>query len=34
VIGMYYHMFPAVGEQQAACSCSLHQHGLVNARAV
>jgi hypothetical protein len=34
VIGMYYHMFPPVGEEQAACNCSLHQHSLANARAV
>jgi hypothetical protein len=35
VIGMYYHMFPPVGEEQAACICSLHHHeSLVNASAV
>ena len=34
VIGMYYHMFPPVGEEQAACNCSLHQHSFVDARAV
>jgi len=31
---MYFHMFPPVGEEQAACNCSLHQHSLANARAV
>jgi hypothetical protein len=34
VIGMYYHMFPPVGEEQAACNCSLHHHRLVDARAI
>ena len=34
VIGMYYHMFPPVGEEQAACNCSLHQHSFVDAQAV
>jgi hypothetical protein len=34
VIGMYYHMFPPVGEEQAVCNCSLHQHSFVDARAV
>ena len=34
MIGMYYHMFPPVGEAPAACSCSLHQQTLADARAI
>ena len=28
VVAMYYHMFPPVGEQHAACSCAVRQHSL------
>jgi hypothetical protein len=33
VIGMYYHMFPPVGEQEAVCTCALHQHSFADASA-
>ena len=28
VVAMYYHMFPPVGERQAACSCAIRQKSL------
>jgi hypothetical protein len=34
VIGMYYHVYPPVGEEPAACSCALHRRGVADARAV
>src|ERR1700726_2129323 len=34
VIAMYYHMFPLVGEEQAACTCALPQHRRADARAI